>query len=344
MKVLKKLTVLLIVLGVFFSASTANVLAATKTTKFKDIPNNYWAKKEIDSLVSLKIIGGYPDGTFKPNKTMTRGEVAIMIGKALNISTKNRPNPNFTDVTTKDSAYPYIAALVQEGVFSKGKKFNPSATLTRTEMAKILVEAFDVTGTSDKVYKDVPKTHWAYPYVTKLVGNRIASGTSASLFGANGQVTRVQMTVFVKKAIDYKKKVSSTAPGNDLLDLTIAKAVLAEVNKERAKVKVAPLKLNVDLTTVAQAKAQDMYDNDYFAHNSPKYGDITSMLKQFGIDVYDAAENLAKNQDTAEEVVADWMTSPGHRANILDPYGTDLGVGMVKGDKGTYWVQVFIHK
>lgn len=340
MKFIKKLTVFVMIFTVLFSLSTTSTLAASKPVKFKDIPSNHWAKKEIDELVSKKIISGYSDGTFKPNKVMTRSEAAVMIGKALDINLKNRPNPKFSDVSTKSPAYPYIAALVAEGVFAKAKKFNPNASLTRAQMAKILVEAFDIEGSTSKAFKDVPKKNWAYPYVTKLVANGITTGKTKTTFDPNGKVTRVQMTVFVKRSMDYKAKASLPV----VEDLTLAKEVLAEVNKERAKVKVAPLKLDVDTTTVAQAKAQDMHDNNYFNHISPKYGDITKMLNHFGINTFDAAENIAKGQDTAEEVVADWMTSSGHRRNILDSYATHLGVGVVKGDNGNYWVQVFTHK
>jgi uncharacterized YkwD family protein len=340
MKFIRKLTAFVIMLMVLFSLSTTSTTASTITPQFKDIPSNHWAKNEIDELVSKEIISGYSDGTFKPNHNMTRAEVAVMIGKALHISTKDYPNPNFSDVSTTNPAFPYIAALVGEGVFAKAKKFNPDASLTRAQMAKILVEAFDITGSTSKVFNDVPKTNWAYPHVTKLVANSITTGKTHTLFDANGKVTRVQMTVFVKRAMDYKNKVSLPS----VEDLTIAREVLAEVNEERSKANVAPLKLNIDVTKVAQAKAQDMYDNDYFDHKSPTYGRIFDMLKYFGVNVENASENIAEGQDSSQEVVADWMTSPGHKRNILSSYATEMGVGMVKGDKGTYWVQVFIHK
>ena len=340
MKFIKKLTVFVMIFTVLFSLSTTSALASTKPVKFKDIPSNHWAKKEIDELVSKKIINGYSDGTFKPNKVMTRSEAAVMIGKALDINLKNRPNPKFSDVSTKNPAYPYIAALVAEGVFAKAKKFNPNASLTRAQMSKILVEAFDIEGSTSKAFKDVPKKNWAYPYVTKLVANGITTGKTKTAFDPNGKVTRVQMTVFVKRSMDYKKKVSLPV----VEDLTLAKEVLAEVNKERAKAKVAPLTLDVDLTAVAQAKAQDMYDNDYFEHESPTYGRMSSMLEYFGINVENAAENIAMGQVTPEQVMSDWMASSGHKRNILSSYATEIGIGMVEGDKGTYWVQVFVHR
>ncbi|WP_342190492.1 CAP domain-containing protein [Paenibacillus macquariensis] len=59
-------------------------------------------------------------------------------------------------------------------------------------------------------------------------------------------------------------------------------------------------------------------------------------------------ENIAAGQTTPEEVTRVWMNSPGHRANILDPRFTDIGVGYVAGTATsqyrTYWTQLFIQK
>jgi S-layer homology domain len=133
MKVVKHLIIIAMTLLLCFISFVTE--GATKS-KFKDIPENYWAKKEIEELVSKGIINGYPDGTFKPDRYVTRAQTAVIIGKAMQINTKYRPNPGFIDVKSKDTAYPYIAALVDRGIFSKGKKFNPNNPLTREQLAK----------------------------------------------------------------------------------------------------------------------------------------------------------------------------------------------------------------
>jgi uncharacterized protein YkwD len=69
------------------------------------------------------------------------------------------------------------------------------------------------------------------------------------------------------------------------------------------------------------------------------------MMKQQGIDFKAAGENIAAGQKTAEEVMDGWMNSEGHRANILNPDFTHIGIGYVQGgDYGTYWTQLFIQK
>ena len=124
---------------------------------------------------------------------------------------------------------------------------------------------------------------------------------------------------------------------------TQAEAILKLVNQERSNAGLAPLKLSDQLTNIANTKAKDMADKRYFSHNSPTYGSPFEMLQQFGVNYSYAGENIAAGQQTAEEVMKDWMNSSGHRANILNKNYTQLGVGFCNGGQyGTEWVQLFI--
>lgn len=119
--------------------------------------------------------------------------------------------------------------------------------------------------------------------------------------------------------------------------------VLNLVNKERAAQGLKPLTLNKELSRVATIKSKDMNDKNYFDHNSPTYGSPFDMMKAFNISYRAAGENIAKGQRTPSEVMNDWMNSSGHRANILNPNFTELGVGIYKNANGTiYWTQMFI--
>ncbi len=122
-----------------------------------------------------------------------------------------------------------------------------------------------------------------------------------------------------------------------------AKAVLDLVNQERSKQGLQPLTLSEKLTSIANTKAQDMADKNYFDHTSPTYGSPFEMLEHFGVSYKAAGENIAAGQKSAEQVMNDWMNSSGHRANILNENYTELGVGYVQGGSyGTEWVQLFI--
>ena len=94
---------------------------------------------------------------------------------------------------------------------------------------------------------------------------------------------------------------------------------------------------------MAEAKSQDMHDKKYFNHTSPTTcGSPFTMMRNYGITYKSAAENIAKGQKNAAEVVKAWMNSEGHRANILSKNFTHIGVGHVKD--GNYWTQMFIQK
>ena len=123
----------------------------------------------------------------------------------------------------------------------------------------------------------------------------------------------------------------------------LEKEVIRLVNVERAKAGRSALSENKELSRVARIKSNDFINNNYFSHNSPTYGTPFEMLKKFGISYTAAAENIARGQGTAINVMNTWMNSSGHRANILDSTYNQIGVGVAKDNKGTlYWTQLFI--
>ena len=126
-------------------------------------------------------------------------------------------------------------------------------------------------------------------------------------------------------------------------DSSYEQQVIKLVNAERAKAGLKPLKENWELSRVAEFKSKDMRDNNYFDHNSKKYGSPFTMIKNFGISYKTAGENIAAGQKTPEEVMKAWMNSPGHKANILNAGYTQIGVGYVTGGSyNSYWTQQFI--
>lgn len=115
------------------------------------------------------------------------------------------------------------------------------------------------------------------------------------------------------------------------------------VNQERAKAGLAPLQVDLDLARVARIKSQDMVDNGYFDHNSPTYGSPFEMMRSFGISYRAAGENIAKNRSVIGAHTA-LMNSEGHRANILNPNFTHMGIGIVENGGMVTVTQMFIAK
>lgn len=118
--------------------------------------------------------------------------------------------------------------------------------------------------------------------------------------------------------------------------------VVRLVNVERQKNSLSSFTASSKLSDVARLKSKDMSDNNYFSHQSPRYGSPFEMMKSFGISYKTAGENIAKGYNSAESVVRGWMNSQGHRENILNPSFNTIGVGSYTSSNGTiYWTQMF---
>ena len=121
-----------------------------------------------------------------------------------------------------------------------------------------------------------------------------------------------------------------------------AQRVIDLTNEHREANGLKPLTHDPELSRVAQQKSVDMHQNNYFSHTSPTYGSPFDMMRDSGIEYKTAGENIAQGQRTPEAVVEAWMNSSGHRANILNPDFTHIGVGVEKDEY--HWTQMFIGK
>jgi len=122
------------------------------------------------------------------------------------------------------------------------------------------------------------------------------------------------------------------------------KEVFDLINKQRTNNGLSALKVDSEVQRVARIKAQDMVDNNYFAHESPTYGTPFQMLNSFKVSYKTAGENIAGNSSNSAAVTA-WMNSSGHKANILNGKYNYTGIGVVNSSKyGKVYVQMFIGK
>jgi hypothetical protein len=99
------------------------------------------------------------------------------------------------------------------------------------------------------------------------------------------------------------------------------------------------------LDAAAQAKADDMAAKGYFSHTGPDGKEPWAWIKEAGYSYQYAGENLAVRFTDSADVVNAWMASPTHRANIVKPAYTEIGVGIAQGEfqgqPATYVVQYF---
>ncbi|MEK7218610.1 MAG: CAP domain-containing protein [Patescibacteria group bacterium] len=126
---------------------------------------------------------------------------------------------------------------------------------------------------------------------------------------------------------------------------TTKQRILELVNGERQKAALSPLTWNDRLALAAKRHAEDMQARNYFSHTGLDGSSASDRIKAAGYGPTctgcrwstSFGENIARGQRTPEQVMADWMNSPGHRANILNPQFLELGIGIA----GTYWAQEF---
>ncbi|NIK72406.1 CAP domain-containing protein [Paenibacillus sp. BK720] len=162
-------------------------------------------------------------------------------------------------------------------------------------------------------------------------------------------MTKKKTATRKKSSATKKTNTESKSAKTDLLyplQENFEDEVFALVNQAREAAGLQALTRLEVLFEAAEAKAQDMRDNHYFDHLSPTYGTPGQMLAQFGVEWTAYGENIAAGQRTADAVMEAWMNSPGHRANILSPKFTHLGIGYAPGTTDSryraYWVQEFI--
>lgn len=118
-----------------------------------------------------------------------------------------------------------------------------------------------------------------------------------------------------------------------------AKQVAILVNRERSSYGLQPVKYSPLLSEAANVRSSELRKN--FSHTRPNGTSCFTVLKEFDISYFSAAENIAYGQRTPEIVMNAWMNSSGHRANILSKNVEYIGVGVVYSNGIYYWTQLF---
>lgn len=179
------------------------------SNQFPDV-NNY--QDEIEYLTSKEIISGYPDGTFKPTRNLTRLQAVTMILREKGIKDYTAPNPNFTDLQPGDHGYAIVAKAVELGFIGGktardgSKYFDPAAPLTRGQMSKILAEGYDLPKIKDVTFKDVSVGNGYRDYVSALASNNITTGYLDDTFRPNVTISRQHFAAFMARMLDDKFK------------------------------------------------------------------------------------------------------------------------------------------
>lgn len=181
---------------------------AASTKQFSDVPQTKHFAEAVYDLAERNIIGGYPDGTFKPGNSITRGQAASIIAKMINLDTKNVKNPGFKDVSTANGYYKSIAAMADKGIISGygDGRFGPNDPITRGQMASILVKAFDLPReyVYNHPFKDIGNSRSHVDNILAIYALGITSGTTSNTYSPNAPITRAQAAKMLKATEEAK--------------------------------------------------------------------------------------------------------------------------------------------
>ncbi|MEQ4482371.1 S-layer homology domain-containing protein [Cohnella silvisoli] len=181
---------------------------AVVPVNFSDI-SGHWAEANIKKAVSGGIVKGYPDGTFKPNRTVTRAEFAVMLMNALKPQGEGAAL-TFTDTAKIGSwAQKAIAKAVQAGIIKgyEDGSFRPDAVITRAEMAAMIAAALGQTNQADATTgfaddKDIPT--WAKASVAFVKQADIVQGKGNNQFAPGDNATRAEAVTVLLNMLAQK--------------------------------------------------------------------------------------------------------------------------------------------
>ncbi|WP_394138168.1 S-layer homology domain-containing protein [Cytobacillus oceanisediminis] len=234
MKALK----ILLALGLVFSLVPFNSAFASGAKTIDhyipmDIDEEYWAFEEVDTFINADIIDGYMDEdlnmTVKPENKITRAQFTKILVNALGLKSTGTPK-TFKDVKPTDWYYEFVNTASSLGIIN-GKEdgtFAPNANITRDQMTKMIVLAFENTvqfpaGTKQK-FTDVHSQYWAFEYVNKAAENGIVKGYD-TLFKPRNLATRAQAIVMIYRALQQEQ---FNLPSDDVINDFLKNHILTE--------------------------------------------------------------------------------------------------------------------
>ncbi len=121
---------------------------------------------------------------------------------------------------------------------------------------------------------------------------------------------------------------------------TMVNDMASGLNQTRQQNGARAIAANAQLSQAAQAQACDVARTGNYSHRGSDGSDVSARVRRAGYGSCLTAENLAWGFRRAPQVIAGWMTSQGHRANMLNGRASEFGIGVAQGSDGPVWVLV----
>ena len=199
-----------------------------------DVPEDFWAKEDIDRCVSLRYFYPESDGSFGVGKEMSRAEFLVVLCRALGWKPTSPTRAVYDDVPEKEWYAGAVETAYRQGaVTSQDGSFRPNDLITRSEAASMLIRALgygSIAGLIQDMYLPFRDVKANNGYIVMAYGMGLMDGTSVTSFSPEAHVTREQAAAILMRLYDKlhdptTSRVGITASTEKLPDLTGYEAV-----------------------------------------------------------------------------------------------------------------------
>ena len=160
---------------------------------------------ELNRTDHLAFLSGYANGTFEPDRNMTRAEVTTMFARLLaeKMAADQTYSNTFSDVAKSHWAANYIGYMQQFGIITgyADGSFRPDASVTRAEFAAI-ASRFERLTEGTKSFSDVPSSHWAAKYINFAATRGWVNGYADGTFRPNNSITRAEVAAVTCRLLE----------------------------------------------------------------------------------------------------------------------------------------------
>ncbi|GAE05115.1 S-layer homology domain-containing protein [Paenibacillus sp. JCM 10914] len=171
----------------------------------------HWATTAIEEALTLGIVNGYPDGSFKPDRSVTRAEFIVMMAKALQGTAMNELSSDFSDSETVGAwAKNALQWALDEGIVNgyHDNSLRPNLVVNRAEMAVMIVRYLGLTSLqSETGFRDQDQIPaWASKEITAAAENGIVNGRSGNRFAPSEVTTRAEAVMVILRMLEQVQK------------------------------------------------------------------------------------------------------------------------------------------
>ncbi|HHT49431.1 MAG TPA: S-layer homology domain-containing protein [Firmicutes bacterium] len=268
----------------------------------------HWAEESVKSLIEEEILNGYPDGSFRPDQSITRAELAKTLAVAYGLKGSNQ-NVQFPD-TDQHWAEEYIAALNEAKIITgyPDGNFKPEAPITRAEMVTMLTRLLNVDTGEEQytiafapTFPDLAKDHWAF-YQTELAAKL---GLLPRYYGPEFSPSRLASRADTAWMLQQLRNLK-TVRGQVLDQPEVGTNLVTVQPEEEGEIQIAVIPSEAvvfrnNITTTPEALSKDDQITIFYNRN-----DEPAVVKAFGEvnqkDLLGRLSALVKGRLTAEQI------------------------------------------